>query len=144
MALSLVTKFAEPVTAGSYIGPELIEEVTGVDREHADYSLTVATLRKFIEAHVEALTGRRYVTRMSKSGIRVLNTSEARVYLHGSFESKLKSAELTHHKASVCVEPYLDELSDQERDLYRQRQHMNARILLHTKEVELSSLANGD
>lgn len=139
MAINLIATL-EKIEPGAYIQPGAIEGEAGVKRDHAHYSLMVVDLRKLIETLIESQTGRRYVTRMSKDGIRFLSVSESVTYLHGRVDSGFKQAEVAHHKATVCIEPYLDELNENERRQYRDRQHLNARMLLQMKEIELGDI----
>jgi hypothetical protein len=136
-ALELVTTFDREIKPGTYIPPEYVETALGIKRTHADYSTAVITLRHLLEAHLEAKNGRMYMTRMSKKGIRILTTAESVSHGHSTFEAKKRAMEYWHHKTQVVVDPHIDELTDSEKERYKDQQLFNARMLLHMKESEL-------
>lgn len=142
--LAIVKHYGKEITTGTFIPPEAIEHVTGIDRNLAKYSLKIMGLRKALEAHLEAMTGRRFMTRMSNCGIRVLTTSEAATHSLQSQDNSRSRMDLWHHRGRVCVDPYLDDLSSSEKKHYQAKQEMNSRILLHMKEVELRDIPEAD
>ena len=142
--LAIVKLYGKDISTGTFIPPEPIEHVTGIDRNLAKYSLKIMGLRKALEAHLEALTGRKFMTRMSNCGIRVLTTSEAATHSLQAQDNCGTRMDVWHHRGRVCVDPYLDELSESQRKHYKAKQETNSRILLHMKEIELRDIPEAD
>jgi len=121
---------------GTFISPEIIEEVTGIDRNHADYSLAVLDLREQLENKIEEKFKIRIMTRMHKKGIRFLSTKETVSHGKTSMEATRKRHRWWYLRTRRFVQPNIGDLSDNEKKHYNDMMDYHNELLLKCEEVE--------